>query len=527
MVRGCLLKKVSKDTNLSFVLFGLTPLAELSTSQNRWRLASLRTLLWALRQVEGVAVHILKAQGKLYVYNEYPLKEICHSIDPGKALTKEGVESLIRVQISQKQGILYSLIQTPVAVTEDITSILNAAKRILTQAPQEAFTSFDETKLIYRAERLASRAFELNRPAIYTAFIATRNRPQALKEQLESELENWCIFNRRIRLVVIDFSRKEIFAENATTLTSLRNKYGIEMKHIGTGDLDKDERLWARQMSEAMQKEFYAGRLDPVIKEVLERNKVLKQGKIDADEMFRYIDNNIFWDISGVRNYTLLKGMGDPVVMNFDDDAPPETYVLLPEQRAALRRQRAQNRQAQMKALLKEASEVMGRTIKTEDALYQASANLDDYAKLKPLFSKYLDYAQDGTTGLIPQAIGEIVALAERYVDKDLKITHQRYEELMTPLPEYMVTISDFQYRRPRTEKQDRQFQILPVNIFAAARFVGMKAADTHMPVMGQNLRMTMAEPVSLEKAQAIREKNISYVAFSFGLDQDTGGEAQ
>ena len=55
-------------------------------------------------------------------------------------------------------------------------------------------------------------------------------------------------------------------------------------------------------------------------------------------------------------------------------------------------------------------------------------ADDSNYDQLKPLLHKYFAYSREGARGYIPQAMGEIVRMSDRYVGpKELKITHQRY----------------------------------------------------------------------------------------------------
>ena len=519
--------KILNDQGLLEVLFGVRMIARLQQEYSEEEMRRIKEIFWALRQVEGVAVHMMKAQGKLYAYNEYAMKDQAADVDQDTAHTKEGVESLIRRQIAKGEGILYEAIQEEVAGDVNIRVMRKVAERVLMKATDKRFIEFDEANLLYRSGGLGEKVFEIERAPVYMTFIATMNRPEALKAQLEPEFENWSIFNRRSRLTVLDFSRDEIFAANTETLDNLSERYGIRIRQISRAERNKEVAGWMKTMSTKLQAELNGGRMDEVVKGVLTRRGVLTGGRVDKDKLGEYAMKNIFFHISGVRNYTVLKGAGYPVIMNIDDDAPPETYVLLPERREALRAQRANEKGRRVDGMLREAGEVLGRLIRSEDDLYEAAAEQENERELLALFKKYFAYSQDGRTGLIPQATGEIVRLSERYVDQELKITHQRYEGLMTPLPEYMVAMSDFVYPRPRVEKKDRQFQVLPVNIAAGARLVGMNAGETQLPVMGQNLRTTMAEPVSEQKKAQIKKKRITNVPFTFILDQDTSAIAQ
>ena len=93
------------------------------------------------------------------------------------------------------------------------------------------------------------------------------------------------------------------------------------------------------------------------------------------------------------------------------------------------------------------------------------------------------------------------------------------------------MTMSDFVYPRPRTEKKDDTFMVMPVNIFAAAGLIGRKVKDTNLAIMYGDLRGTMANPIketqyALGSPMDIADKTITYVAYPFILDQDNSGIA-
>ena len=280
--------------------------------------------------------------------------------------------------------------------------------------------------------------------------------------------------------------------------------------------------------------------LPPEIDQILRSNGILKNGTIDENLLRRYLVRNVFFHISGVRNRTLLKAKGESIIMSMDDDAPPETYVVKEEERERVRQERLQARERWMKVLMREAGELLGESIDTEEELYKLLANVKGSMKGKvdSLMERYFGYDPMSRAGRIPLAMGEIKVREEQMLDQDgwgkkLGISHQRYHGLMTPLPSYMLTVSDFVYPRPRTEKKQGQFDVLPVNVHRMGDLIGKKAGETNLPLMGSpldrrgDLRGTMAQPVEVAKREALADKTVSYVAAPFVEDQDTSGIAQ
>ena len=197
-----------------------------------------------------------------------------------------------------------------------------------------------------------------------------------------------------------------------------------------------------------------------------------------------------------------------------------------------MRRKRTDERRAAIDMLLESASRVYGDKIESEEALYKLCVDDENYDKFKPLFDEFFAYSNDGKTGLIPQAMGQITKLADLYVEPtEFETSYERYQSIQLPLPEYLVTMTDFVYPRPRTVKEDEAFMVMPVNIFAAAGLIGKKASDTVLPLMYGDLRGSIANPDihshhSLGDPH-VDDKTITYVAYPFILDRDTSAIAQ
>jgi hypothetical protein len=343
-------------------------------------------------------------------------------------------------------------------------------------------------------------------------------RPEALRVQLTAEMENWRIFNTRSDLVVIDGSdmeSPEVFARDRALLGDLSQRYGVRALHLDVahhwnGDIARlRDCLVAKYNAE-----LEAGTLDAQTKEILTQRGVMDAaGKVDAAKMLGYLNKNVFRHISGLRNYTVLLGAGDGVIMNIDDDAPPETYVLFKGQRAEIMSRRENNRAAAFAKLLEEVSARLEESITDAAGYYRALADPAKREKLADLEAKYFAYDSEHNKGLIPQAMEEIKKRDEQYLDRitendrvaktkpglasKLRLTHQRYQSLMTPLPKYLVTVSDFVYTKPRGIKQEGAFKVLPVNTHGAARLLNKTVKESRLPIREKDLRGTSARPVS------------------------------
>ncbi|MFA4992053.1 MAG: hypothetical protein WC569_05700 [Candidatus Omnitrophota bacterium] len=417
------------------------------------------------------------------------------------------------------------------------------AGEILLQEQDRRFSVWDNKEKIFRASNLGARVFELEKPAAEAVYIGTDNRPIALRKQIEAEVENARIFNCAVDICIIDGSTGDNLDKNAAMLREFTKRYGARFVHLTPKEFYDDMGIYADSLYKTWQEALGAGRLSKDVIEVLSAPRpymkdgaqrdgiMLKDGKLVKEEILHYLFMNTFFHISGLRNYTFLQAKGDKVIMIFDDDAPRETFVLFKGKRDSIRQERLARRNALMSGMIKEVGQRLGMSISSEAELYRALAYDGNRDKVKDIERKYFGYDMNENIGLIPQAMEEIMPASSQYLDQDgmaneLGITHLRYQSLMDPSP-YMLRVSDFIYQRPRAEKNDNAFKVMPVNVMAAARLVGKKASDTHLPVMKKDLRGILAHPVTEGERAEIGETKISYVAYPFINDQDTSGIAQ
>ncbi|MCF7917348.1 MAG: DUF4922 domain-containing protein, partial [Candidatus Omnitrophica bacterium] len=553
---------VAKDSGLFNTVLGLRHAAVIEADYSPEEKAILRTLLNIFDHIQGAAINITSlVDGKFYVYDEYVVKEQTFYYDNKQhlSLTNEGVEHLIRLQEQAQSGPFYELSIQPSIVTETLQELLieEIAKPLIIVHRYERFTCWDMEKRIWRTAGLGSRFYELERPQVDVTAMATIDRPTATFNQVEAELENYRIFNRRVVYMLIDDSgvtrpdksqspnyNLDIDIKNLNYLTST---YGDSFIHLTYENRNQDEAGWAKGTLAKLQEKLDNKNLDPVFKTILIDNNLLEGDgmTINQETFIKYIGSNIFKHISGVRNYTFLKALGYRI-MSEDDDAPAETYVVAPEDLEHIRSQRKNARSQAMSHLLEEASKIFDTTITSERRLYGLWANQIDQqtiASLEELEQKYFGYSQDGILGLIPQAMEQIRTYTSHYMDKRYKRTHQRYEGLNRPqaghddegriiyedMPKHSVSISDFYYsaKEGRMEKEDGKFMVYPVNILGSAKDLGKKVKDTTLATFSNSLRGTITIEATDQEHAANQERTIEYIAYPFINDHDISGMAQ
>ncbi|RKY39001.1 MAG: hypothetical protein DRP72_00730, partial [Candidatus Omnitrophota bacterium] len=521
-----IIKEIVKNRDILKVIFEIKPAAII----NRWddkKMKLLKELLWSLRQIEGVSINVLELPDKrLYIYNEYVLKK--QAIKQGLVIaqTTQGLEHLIVLDMIKKEGLFYDLL-FPASYFKDIEDLIDLEKDLLLRILKEKFVRWDKKEKIWRGNDFAQRIIELEPPKLETIYLATMNRPQALRKELEVELENHKIFNRRIPIVVIDDSRQEILKINRETIEDLKVRYGREIVHITGEDREKYHKQIAEKLALEFSEKLRTGKLDEDIEQILKKNGILRNGEIVLEELKHYLEGNVFFHISGVRNFTVLIGKGESVIMNIDDDAPSETYLLRKEERASIRKERLDRKNKLIRELIEKVGERLEVDITNKEELYKIwTKNRENLYDLEEI---YFGFSEDGRKGLIPQAMGEIVALESLYIDKEFRLTHQRYQSLMEPLPRYAVRMSDFVYKRPRLTKENMDVsQILPVNTIKVTSLVSRKVEDIYLPVVEKDLRGTQAIVITdKERLEKKEKEKIYYIAYPFILDQDTGGLAQ
>jgi hypothetical protein len=556
--------RIIENKAIREVFFGLRAAVVTELAFSEEELETIREVLWGQRQVrvdgQGGIFNIMKLdEGKYYIYEEYILKRIARDKGDGYIVapySRKGLEAMIRQDMSRRRGEYYDI--TSNTEHRDGEGSVRPAERlsrnILAGVKEESFSEWKAAEYAYHAGKLAPRVFTVDVPAVDVNTTATINREAALRKQLTAELETETIFNNRIPQIIIDDSEPGILAQNRKNTTELGEKYGVQIIHLTAADRERDQRAIALRLKDIYAKELAEDSLSGSVKAVFRNNGILKENGIDEEGLIKYVNANVFHHISGVRNYTLLKVKElwekgilkrARTVMSMDDDAPPETYLLKRRagnavykdvpgyNREQIIKERLARREKYVEDMLKEASRMIGGRVSDEAEFFALLGDSDNYDKLCGLVREYYGYSADGSIGLIPQAMGQITRLSERYVGPEwMETTHQRYESLQLPLPEYMVATSDFVYPRPRTEKKDNTFMAMPVDIFAPAGLIGKKVEDTYLPRMYGDLRGTMANPDvtrhhSLSGDGRIDDKTITYLAYPFINDQDSSGIAQ
>jgi hypothetical protein len=334
------LNTIINNPEIASVVFGFKKMATVSKDKIS-DLNQLKKALWAFRNVEGPIINVVPLNDTTYcIYNEYALrreaieKKLVNDINDLKQWTTSKLEEWI------EDGKFNYLLDQEQVSNEDTSFINNFASPIVSKDKSFNFINKVEEKgeektyQIYRGGNLAKQVFELERAQPDTVFIATMNRAKALKIQLEAELVNYEIFRHWAPIVVIDNSKDgedtdKALSKNKDTIKELRKDYGAKIIHVAKGD-DADikgtEEL-VREYAQNLAQKYNSGR-DLAVEKILEEKGLLENGQVDPDKLFEYLKGNMFYHISGVRNHMLLLAKDDDIIMNFDDDAPPETYMV-------------------------------------------------------------------------------------------------------------------------------------------------------------------------------------------------------
>jgi hypothetical protein len=501
-----------------------------------------KELFWLLHQVEGKIINIFKLpDGRFYVYDEYRLrkKALENGLDINLIVTRSGLEHLIKKDvIGETEGIFWKLASQE--VDSDRTELaLNLSSPILIGDQEQKFIYFDPQNKIYRASVLAGQVFELERLVPDAVYLATFKRPNALYKELMVELENYRIFNHYAPIVIIDNSDGDFLAQDKERIKEIKNQFSeAEIIHSASGkkvDIPETTLLVQRYgtaLADYYQQKLESNSLDPEVEQLLKREGILRRGTINTHALITYLEDNMFEHISGVRNHTILLalGKGDKIIMNIDDDAPPETYMVRSEERNRINKDRLTEEEKLVQQLIKEAKK-LDPQITDLNTLYKYWD--DNNPEFKKLEQKYFGYdPTDSNKGLIPQAMGEIKKLTDYELAEAQKIgladnqkTAMRYQPLMS-VPELGVNYADFVYTQQRYERKDspKEFIILPVDTFTQMAILGKKVSETDLLPAENDLRGVMGEIGDYQKYQ---EKRIIYIAFPFVGDQDTSAIAQ
>ncbi len=551
------LRKIVDDAGANRVVFGFGDGAWLDRAQ--WpasELEALRWLLWVYAQIEGRIVRLLDVpDGRILVYEEYGAKAFALHRQESIAYTREGLEHFLKLLLNDGNELPDDLVCDDHQLIDAHQLVIDA---VLFNAPGERFLKWDEQDKIWLCGGLGARVWMLEKHPLEAKALNTKDRPWPMKSQLRSELANQGIFNQRLPVVVIDDESTEgNLPDYLTAIEQLNDEFGEPLSFVKGAQKRAQISDYSTKVAQQYQQRLPGAASDPVLRSILfepQTDKrtggtytIVADGFVDPQKMNTFVRDSAMYHISGIRNYTFLlfRSRGIETMMNFDDDASPETYCLFPADRYRLLQKRAAARRAVWKQFVAETCSCLGVAGVSEDdaAFYQLFA--EHRSTLSDIEQKFFGYAADGTQGLIPRAAEEIVPLSgpepctlgpgglqvsdqpSHFVDDTIELTHQRYESIQKPLPKYNLVVSDFVYPEPRREKEEDAFMVIPVNIMRGARLVGQKTGQTPFMCLEGDLRGTMGVPASFEAMDALREKRITYVPFPFILDQDTSALAQ
>ncbi len=551
-----ILEKIIADTAVSQVIFDFKKAAWLNVET--WAgndIVLLKEVLWIAAQIEGRIIQVMDCpDGRKVIYDEYTLKAAGLKQDPSVAYTRQGLEHLLKISLLNQSGPLYDLVEAPHIDDDVFEKFIHS---VLFSAPGDRFLKWDDHAKIWLSSGLGKRVWALARYPLDAKALNTKDRPEPIRHQLRSELSNQEIFNQHIPVIVVDDeSTDQNLADYLKVMQDLKDEFKEPLSFVPGHEKKSDIRAYSVYVSRQFQTTVtndgngvLAGFLgEPQVnKQTGEPYQILKDGVVDTDSVELFVRDSPMYHISGIRNYTFLLFLskGIRTMMNFDDDAPPETYCLFPKDRQIVFEKRDAAKAQVLNALIGETSKLLGQPLPDGDVsgLYRLFA--DNHQALREIEQTYFGYSKNGQHGLMPRAREEIVPLAGTkpcrfqdgglflsdekalFIDEKIKLTHQRYESIQLPLADYNVAVTDFVYPEPRKEKKDNLFMVIPVNTMKGAELIGKKVSDTDFMRLDGDLRGTMGVPAGPEKTRELEHKTITYVPFPFILDQDTSGLAQ
>ncbi|MFA5357225.1 MAG: 2-phospho-L-lactate transferase CofD family protein, partial [Candidatus Omnitrophota bacterium] len=550
-----ILDKISRDKTLLGVITGIYPAAFLNRkSWTNTEISLLKELLFVYSQIEDKIINLMPtADGRILAYSEYLLKDYFLK-NKEAAYTKVQTEHLINLYLASGKS---SFIQ--LSSVSSLNKLLSLAKPVLLIHPESSLASWLSKYSSWASTGFGRGAWELHRSNLDAKTLDTKDRPRPVEPGLICELDNQGIFNQPTDIVVIDDESNQANLEQYHKV--------LEQVKEETADRKAGELVFMPGSSKQAAVKHYAqfiarlwqsildAKLDPGIVRILTEPKFNKKtgqeyiiaadGIIDVQKLEFFIRDNPLYHISGIRNYTilLLASQGAKVIMNFDDDAQPENYVLFLFDRNTLASYRSKKEQSLLSSLMQEISLRLNINITDLKSLYKVwAANREELADLE---LQYFGYdGTDNSKGLILKALDQVIPLSgprparfteeglevtadkSSFLAKDKDLTYQRYEGLAWPLPANNIALTDFIYPEPRIDKQGNRYMTLPVNVARSAELIGKRAGDLPYMYIDGDLRGTMGVPAKEDTVQEWQDRTIIYSQHPFVFDHDNSGEA-
>ncbi|MBU1125418.1 MAG: hypothetical protein KKC84_05295, partial [Candidatus Omnitrophica bacterium] len=394
---GLILEKIS--TSARAVIFGLRPAALSRMSLVTKDIEALEEAFFVLNHIAGVNIKVVDLGDRgVYVYDEYALVKKLRRKDFLIGVTESGMEQLIRRDMRSVAGVFYRLVEefSLWNIFKELVSGYNGKIEGLNELLEEG---------LWKRQRIKRK----HRIGIKYLVTCTYGRPKALDNAIKMYTQNLELFGHKedITLFILDNTPADANARPGDRAAAFGNREVVRQYQERGFKI----RYLSREEQEYLRKEYvkflvrrYATsrgvrRSDPQTQADL---IAAEQARVEEflEGRFTEIINYAFatQNIAGARTVTVALTEGN--MGNFDDDSLPQAAVVTKEMRRRISEERRKNADPLIAEMRRELS-----------------AGMDE----REVLERYFAYSPDGSTGLIPQALGQM-----RQVRSEQRLRFQR-----------------------------------------------------------------------------------------------------
>ncbi|MBU1124772.1 MAG: glycogen/starch synthase, partial [Candidatus Omnitrophica bacterium] len=460
------------------VIFGLRP-AVLTFPLRRREIEALEEAFFALNHIAGVNIKVvdLGSQGT-YIYDEYALIKKLSKKDFLIGVTESGMAQLIRRDVLRQEGTFYrmvdefsewNIIKGLVLGYRRKVRALNAlleeglAQRVILkrrhhiEIPYLVTCTFRRPDAFAEAMKMYAQNLELfGHKEDITIFVLDNTPTEDLRsDDMEKALKNRDVIEEyrrkgfKVRYLSYEEQKylralyKKRFTELHKVDISQEGLFDQEFVEKVRGDLQAVEYLLRKELLTETGKGKYptvqelltevrrnrikgvpANKLESIPEDELAQIPITKEA-IEEEITSRIIEYTFATsNIAGARTVTVALTKGK--MGNFDDDSLPQAAVVRRNDRQQVYAVREAKREELVKQMYQEISEALAISIESQedfDTLLTGVSVLSKIGRdvLNRIIEKYYRYSPDGSTGLIPQALGQM-----RQVKSEQRLRFQR-----------------------------------------------------------------------------------------------------
>ncbi|MFC1594469.1 M20/M25/M40 family metallo-hydrolase, partial [Candidatus Omnitrophota bacterium] len=400
------------------VIFGLQSAAFVPAQLSRKDIAALREVFFALNHMVGENIKLVDL-GLLgvYIYNEYDLIKKLSKKDFRIGVSESGMDLLIRRDVLSRIGVFYNLINE-IRLSNRLTRWATHHDRNLSLLPQLLEDGLLQRRTLRRRQRIG----------IEYLVTCTYGRPQALDNALKMYTQNLELFDHKedITLFILDNTPANPDARPNDRAAAFGNRRVVEEyqeKGFKIRYLSREEQEYLRGKYVSFMMDRYTSRLRTRSLDPQTRSDLV----VALEQRFTAILDYAFatQNIAGARTVTVALTGGN--MANFDDDSLPQAAVVTRATREQVARERAAAEAEVVAQMFEEITQAFGVTVTDQasfDRFLAESRNTLSHRErsvLDGIIEHYYAYSPDGSTGLIPQANGQM-----RQVKSEQRLRFQR-----------------------------------------------------------------------------------------------------